>query len=138
MSAKSVNLASRRFAQQNLMTEEAARVTRGAGSKVWDEDAGEWVYTTVIVYEGPFFEFTYAGYESNMEAGGRRVPMQRSEAWFPVGSFKSIAGDRVEVIESRSDPLRVGKVMYLAQECPLKTFEDAYRVFVDMEGRGQP
>lgn len=138
MSAKSTNLAARRFTQKNLMTEERARVTRVSGEKVWDEESGEWTFAEVTMYEGPFFEFTYAGYESNMEAGGRRVPMQRSEAWFPVGSFKSIAGDRVEVIESRSDPLRVGKVMYLAQECPFKTFEDAYRVFVDTEGQGQP
>lgn len=137
MSAKSTNLAARRFTQQNLMTEETARVTR-AGEKVWDEDNGEWTFPEVTLYEGPFFEFTHYGYESDVEAGGRRVPMQRSEAWFPVGSFKSIAGDRVEVLESRSDPLRVGKVMTLAQECPLKTFEDAYRVFVDTEGQGQP
>lgn len=137
MSAKSTNLAARRFTQQNLLTEETARVTRD-GERVWDEEQGEYVYPQVTLYEGPFFEFTHYGYEANTEAGGRHVPTQRSEAWFPVGSFKSTSGDRVEVLESRTDPLRVGKVMYLAQECPLKTFEDAYRVFVDTEGQGQP
>lgn len=132
-SAAGVNRASRRFNATYMFRDETARVTRRTGARTWDEETGQYEYVTVTVYEGGFFEFTHYGYESTREAGGRTVALHRSEAWFPVGSFASQPGDVVEVVSSVADPMRVGRRMVLAQEAPLKTFEDAYRIFIDRE-----
>ena len=37
------------------------------------------------------------------------------------------------MLTSRTDQLRVGRRLTLAGDAPLKTHEDAYRVFVDRE-----
>lgn len=69
-------------------------------------------------------------YESTPTSAGHTFVVQRSLIHFPVGSFQMQNGDVAEFIHSEA-PFVAGSKYRLTGEAPYRTFETAYRVYVD-------
>ena len=112
---------------ESLMTA-SCRVYRKTGTR---RDGARIVALWETIYEGRCKIQTYEGHERTVggSTSGTAVE-QRSTLHVPVGSFRPLPGDVVQVIGS-TDMLMEGRLWRITQQYPVKEHATAYRAFID-------
>lgn len=80
-----------------------------AGVKEWDEDAGAWVATEVVIYEGKARVKRSNVVSVASNAGSQLTTVDRLQVHVPVGSPPFSINDLIEVTASASRPEQVGR-----------------------------
>lgn len=93
----------RRLAESRMV--DACEVSRPDG--IADPLTGE--PPRLPIWGGPARVQTWEPQESNPEAGGSNLTVQRYSVHVPVGAFRPLIGDVVTVTSSKHDPYLVGR-----------------------------
>lgn len=102
-------------------------------SRVTGTTTDEWGNVTPVteqVYEGRAKVNTYEPQESNPEAGGATLTVQRYSVHVPVGSFEPEVGHIVTITEAALDPHLAGNTFRVVALLH-KTAATAYRLGVE-------
>lgn len=99
------------------------------GQETTDPDTGEPVIPETLLYTGPAKVQTYEAQESNPEAGGAVLTVQRYAIHIPVGSYAPEVGHVVEITAAALDPNLSGR-RYRVVALLHKTLATAYRLGV--------
>lgn len=100
------------------------------GETTTDPDTGELVTPLTPLYAGKAKVQTWEAQESNPEAGGAGLTVQRYSVHVPVGSFAPEVGDVVEITASALDANLVGR-KYRVVALLHKSMATAYRLGVE-------
>lgn len=87
--------------------------TTRAGSKTWDEEAGDWVTAPVTVYEGKARIKRPNDLSTDAEAGSQLIAIGRLQMHVPVGSAPFAPDDLIEVTACPTRPDQVGRKFYV-------------------------
>lgn len=97
------------------------------GDPVTDPNTGEVTVPLVPLYTGSCKVQTYEAQESNPEAGGATMTVQRYAVHVPVGSYAPEVGHVVEIAAAALDPNLTGR-RYRVVALLHKTLATAYRL----------
>lgn len=99
------------------------------GDPVTDPDTGAVTTPITPLYTGPCKVQTWEAQESNPEAGGAVLTVQRYQVHIPVGSYAPQIGHVVEISTTALDPNLAGR-RYRVVALLHKTLATAYRLGV--------
>lgn len=113
---------------ESLMLD-SCTITR-PGEPVTDPDTGDVTPGGSQVYQGKVKIQTYEAQESNPEAGGATMTVQRYTLHIPVGAYQPAIGDVATITAASADPGLVGR-KYRVAALLHKTLATAYRLGVE-------
>lgn len=127
MSARTTVLRGRRMAESLML--DTCTIVR-LGTPVTDADGDVTMPAPTQVYSGKAKVQTYEAQESNPEAGGATLTVQRYALHIPVGSYVPEIGHLATIAASALDPNMVGR-KYRVVALLHKSLATAYRLGVE-------
>jgi hypothetical protein len=110
---------------------DAGRVERGGGEPVFNPETGKVEPPPpVLVYEGRCKVQTWEAFESNPQAGERKLTVQRYYLHVPVGCGPFAVGDTITITAAVENPNLPG-TQFTVSGLNDKTLQTAQRLLID-------